>query len=105
MTYKEDDFAHIEELRDSAKNRILNFPLNVVEYNRADSQHGFLRDTAILAQTEALLAISEELALIRKNLQSRQRKEASNQTAPPPGPPTGQANSVSRTPSGQNWPM
>ncbi|MGV0582777.1 hypothetical protein [Mycobacteroides chelonae] len=105
MTDKDNDVAHIEKLRDSAKNRILNFPLNVVEYNRADSKHGFLRDSAILAQTEALLAISEELALIRKNLQNRQQKTASHQSAPPPPPPAGQANSTSRTPSGQNWPM
>lgn len=75
MTDKGKEVAHIEKLRDSAKNRILNFPLNVVEYNRADGKHGFLRDSAILAQTEALLAISEELALIRENLQNRQQKQ------------------------------
>ncbi|RIT50863.1 hypothetical protein [Mycobacteroides abscessus] len=105
MTDKDKEVAHIEKLRDSAKNRILNFPLNVVEYNRADGKHGFLRDSAILAQTEALLAISEELALIRENLQNRQQKTASHQPAPPPSPPTGQANSAAGTSSGQNWRM
>ncbi len=34
--------------------------------------HGFLQDSAILAQTEALLAISEELALTRPHLQNPQ---------------------------------
>lgn len=96
---------HIDQLRESAKNRILNFPLNVVEYNRADHKHGFLRDTAVLAQTEALLAISEELALIRQHLQTPQSRTPPDSPTAPPAPPAGDANTVSQTRSGQNWSM
>ncbi|TDZ94554.1 hypothetical protein CCUG60885_03055 [Mycobacteroides salmoniphilum] len=102
---KSNDGSHIKELRESAKNRILNFPLNVVEYNRADHKHGFLRDTAVLAQTEALLAISEELALIRQHLQNPQARTPPAPPAAPPSPPTGDANTASQTRSGQNWPL
>lgn len=102
---KSNDGWHIEGLRESAKNRILNFPLNVVEYNRADHMHGFLRDTAVLAQTEALLAISEELALIRQRLQTSQPRTPPAPPAAPSTPPTGESNTTSQTRSGQNWPM
>ncbi|EIU08603.1 hypothetical protein MA5S0422_3009 [Mycobacteroides abscessus 5S-0422] len=95
---------HIDELRESAKNRILNFPLNVVEYNRADHMHKFLRDSAILAQTEALLAISEELALIRKQWPTRPQGAPPNEPAPRTPPPGGTA-SASGTQSGQRWQM
>ncbi|WP_016888331.1 hypothetical protein [Mycobacteroides abscessus] len=81
------DAQHIDQLRESAKNRILNFPLNVVEYNRADHMHKFLRDSAILAQTEALLAISEELALIRKHLHTGPQGPPATPPAPRTPPP------------------
>lgn len=100
-----DNAAHIDQLRESAKNRILNFPLNVVEYNRADHMHGFLRDAAVLAQTEALLAISEELALIRQHLQTSEPKTPPAPPVAPPTPPTGESNTISQTRSGQSWPM
>lgn len=101
----EKDTQHIDQLRESAKNRILNFPLNVVEYNRADHKHGLLRDTAVLAQTEALLAISEELALIRQHLQNSSARTSSTPPEAPRTPPPGDAHTSYHTKSGQNWPM